>query len=229
MCRWQICSNGVTLLCQYEHTIAEECFQHHVEVTPWRIKVAVKAKEYRSTGEKDKVLTLCECLNIWGPLKDQFKPLLIVNSLLYIYIYIYIIFLMIFTIIRFLCLWILGGAKTENVFQPHCKNRWHFPKRFKTRWVTPCQCNRTHWLKIPRGPRGTGELEVLTPKTTAWPWIPPLTAEHLSFLPAAEKEGSQKCPPDALTAPQLQCVILKVSFTSMAQLPLLFRENVTRH
>lgn len=98
---------------------------------------------------------------------------------------------MIFTIIRFLCLRILGRAKKQKMFfQPHCKNRWHFPKRFKTRWVTPPrprQCNRTAWLKIPRGAQGhrrirgsdtkNNRLTVNTPVDCRAPELPASSGE----------------------------------------------------
>lgn len=59
---------------------------------------------------------------------------------------------------------------------------------------------------------GRGKLEVVTTKTTVGPWVSSLSAEHLSFLPAAEKEASVHLP--------LSC---NVSLTSKARLPKLLK------
>lgn len=65
----------------------------------------------------------------------------------------------------------------------------------------PCQCNPHTWPKIPRG-LWTWTNQRSWQQTAIWPQMPLLTAEHLSFLPAAkwrikEAAGEELNTPDA--------------------------------
>lgn len=65
----------------------------------------------------------------------------------------------------------------------------------------PCQCNPHTWPEIPRG-QWAWTNQRSWQQTAIWPQMPLLTAEHLSFLPAAkwqikEAAGEELNTPDA--------------------------------